>query len=73
MTVQPTTPLDPGPVVDGRRLRSEASRLRIVEAMIALARSGRRVVRVVVLAPPAQVLQPLAAAGVAVEVLASAS
>ena len=43
------------------------------EAMIALARSGRRVVRVVVLAPPAQVLQPLAAAGVAVEVLASAS
>ena len=43
------------------------------EAMIALARSGRRVVRVVILAPPAQVLQPLAAAGVAVEVLASAS
>ena len=43
------------------------------EAMIALARSGRRVVRVVALAPSAQVLQPLAAAGVAVEVLASAS
>ena len=43
------------------------------QAMIELARSGRRVVRVVVLAPPAEEVQPLAAAGVAVEVLASAS
>ncbi|MCF8505975.1 MAG: TetR/AcrR family transcriptional regulator [Caulobacter sp.] len=40
MNAQPTTPIDPGPVVDGRRLRSEASRLRIVEAMIALVSEG---------------------------------
>lgn len=36
MTAQPTAPIKPGPPVDGRRLRSEASRLRIVEAIIAL-------------------------------------
>lgn len=36
MSAQPAAPIKPGPVVDGRRLRSEASRLRIVEAMIAL-------------------------------------
>lgn len=36
MTAQPTAPITPGPVVDGRRLRSEASRLRIVEAILAL-------------------------------------
>ena len=43
------------------------------QAMIELAQSGRRVVRVVVLAPPAEVARALAAAGVTVEVLASAT
>ena len=41
MTVLPKTPLSAGPVVDGRRLRSEASRLRIVEAMIVLVSEGQ--------------------------------
>lgn len=36
MTAQPTKPVKPQAAVDGRRLRSETSRLRIVEAMIAL-------------------------------------
>ncbi|MBI5939290.1 MAG: TetR/AcrR family transcriptional regulator [Caulobacterales bacterium] len=36
MTVQPTQPVQPQAATDGRRLRSETSRLRIVEAMIAL-------------------------------------
>lgn len=36
MTAQPTTPVKPHAAIDGRRLRSETSRLRIVEAMIAL-------------------------------------
>lgn len=41
MTVLPKTPLGAEPAVDGRRLRSEASRLRIVEAMIALVSEGQ--------------------------------
>ena len=41
MTVLPKTPLSAEPVVDGRRLRSEASRLRIVEAMIVLVSEGQ--------------------------------
>lgn len=36
MTAQPTKPVMPQTATDGRRLRSETSRLRIVEAMIAL-------------------------------------
>ncbi len=36
MTAQPPKPLKPQAPIDGRRLRSETSRLRIVEAMIAL-------------------------------------
>ncbi len=36
MTALPTTPVKPHAAIDGRRLRSETSRLRIVEAMIAL-------------------------------------
>jgi AcrR family transcriptional regulator len=56
MTVQPTTPLDPGPVVDGRRLRSEASRLRIVEAMIALVSEGLTM-------PPAEAVAARAGVG----------
>lgn len=36
MTAQPPKPLKPQAAIDGRRLRSETSRLRIVEAMIAL-------------------------------------
>lgn len=57
--------------------RRDAERLTPVEAtpqaMIELAQSGRRVVRVVVLAPPAEEARALAAAGVTVEVLASAT
>jgi len=41
MTAPTKPPLAAEPVVDGRRLRSEASRLRIVEAMIALVSEGR--------------------------------
>lgn len=36
MTAQPTKSVQPQAAIDGRRLRSETSRLRIVEAMIAL-------------------------------------
>lgn len=36
MTAQPTKAVKPRAAIDGRRLRSETSRLRIVEAMIAL-------------------------------------
>ncbi|MES2341482.1 MAG: NAD(P)-dependent oxidoreductase [Pseudomonadota bacterium] len=43
------------------------------EALIDLARNGRRVVRLVVQAPPAAEAEALAAAGVPVEILASAS
>ncbi len=40
MTAPTKSPLAAEPVVDGRRLRSEVSRLRIVEAMIALVSEG---------------------------------
>ncbi|WP_421934007.1 NAD(P)-dependent oxidoreductase [Phenylobacterium sp.] len=43
------------------------------QALIDLARDGRRVVRLVVQAPPAAEAQALAAAGIPVEILASAS
>ena len=36
MNAQPSKPVKPQAAIDGRRLRSETSRLRIVEAMIAL-------------------------------------
>jgi len=36
MTAQPTKAVKPRAAIDGRRLRSETSRLRIVDAMIAL-------------------------------------
>lgn len=40
MTAQPSKPVKPLVAIDGRRLRSETSRLRIVEAMIALVSEG---------------------------------
>ena len=40
MTAQPSKPVKPEAANDGRRLRSETSRLRIVEAMIALVSEG---------------------------------
>lgn len=56
MTAQPTAPLRSGQVVDGRRLRSEASRLRIVEAMIALVSEGLTM-------PPAEAVATRAGVG----------
>ena len=40
MTAQPSKPVKPQVAIDGRRMRSETSRVRIVEAMIALVREG---------------------------------
>lgn len=40
MTAQPSKPVKPEAAIDGRRLRSETSRLRIVEAMLALVSEG---------------------------------
>jgi AcrR family transcriptional regulator len=56
MTVPTKTPLVAEPVVDGRRLRSEVSRLRIVEAMIALVSEGLTM-------PPAEAVAARAGVG----------
>jgi AcrR family transcriptional regulator len=56
MTVPTKTPLVAEPVVDGRRLRSEVSRLRIVEAMIALVSEGLNM-------PPAEAVAARAGVG----------
>jgi len=56
MTILPQPPLSAEPVVDGRRLRSEASRLRIVEAMIALVSEGLTM-------PPAEAVAARAGVG----------
>jgi len=42
MTAQPTKAVKPRAAIDGRRLRSETSRLRIVDAMIALSPTAHR-------------------------------
>lgn len=56
MTAPTKTPLVAEPVVDGRRLRSEVSRLRIVEAMIALVSEGLTM-------PPAEAVAARAGVG----------
>ncbi len=56
MTAPTMLPLAAEPVVDGRRLRSEASRLRIVEAMIALVSEGLTM-------PPAEAVASRAGVG----------
>ncbi|MDO8297278.1 MAG: TetR/AcrR family transcriptional regulator [Caulobacter sp.] len=56
MTAPPKPPLAADRVVDGRRLRSEASRLRIVEAMIALVSEGLAM-------PPAEAVAARAGVG----------
>jgi AcrR family transcriptional regulator len=56
MTAPTKPPLVAEPVVDGRRLRSEVSRLRIVEAMIALVSEGLTM-------PPAEAVAARAGVG----------
>eukprot|EP01035_Chromulina_nebulosa_P005433 gene5433-7364_t len=56
MTAPTKSPLAAEPVVDGRRLRSEVSRLRIVEAMIALVSEGLTM-------PPAEAVAARAGVG----------
>lgn len=56
MTAQPSKPVTPLAPVDGRRLRSETSRLRIVEAMIALVSEGLTM-------PPAEAVAARAGVG----------
>ena len=56
MTAQPPTPVKPQLAIDGRRLRSETSRLRIVEAIIALVSEGLAM-------PPAEAVATRAGVG----------
>jgi hypothetical protein len=56
MTAPTKSPLAAEPVLDGRRLRSEVSRLRIVEAMIALVSEGLTM-------PPAEAVAARAGVG----------
>ncbi len=56
MTAPTKSPLAAEPVIDGRRLRSEMSRLRIVEAMIALVSEGLTM-------PPAEAVAARAGVG----------